>query len=186
MSLRSFRLAATALALVVSATAADAQTFSGTTVGGPRWNRPVAGNPPTTLSGIGTDVAYSVIRFRVTASGAYDFRSTSLAPSSWDNFLFLYSGSFNAATPLVNAIIGNDDFPDIGIAGFNGVALTEGLDYFAVTTGFANTHQGSYELSISGRGVAFLPDAQVPEPASIALLLVGATGLGIVAHRRRA
>jgi len=181
----SLRAAAAVFALLAASSTADAQTFAGTTVGGPTWNRPVQGNPPSSLSGIGSNVAYDVIGFRVTMSGAYDLLSTALAPTNWDNFLHLYAGSFNATSPFVNVIIGNDDFPSFGLAGFNGLALTAGVDYFAVTSGFDNSNAGTYELSISGPGTAFTPGASVPEPASMALLLVGGVALFVPARRRR-
>lgn len=180
------RLAASALAVTLLAGSAHAQTFSGSTVGGPTWNRPLGGNPPTgSLSAVGTNVAYDVFQFRVTLTGAYDFRSTAIAPSGWDNYLFLYAGAFNATSPFDNVIIGNDDFGSIGISGFDAVALTAGQDYFAVTTGFGNSDAGSYELSIRGNGVASAPSASVPEPASMALMLLGLGVMGVAQRRRR-
>ena len=66
--------------------------------------------------------------------------------------LFLYADAFNPSSPLANAVIGNDDFPSIGLSGFNNVSLTAGRTYYLVTTGFANTDFGAYTSQISGPG----------------------------------
>ena len=50
-------------------------TYTGTTVGGPTFNRPLANgnNAPTSLSAVGTAVAYDVVSFSVATSGTYSF-----------------------------------------------------------------------------------------------------------------
>lgn len=67
--------------LVLGATSvfADTVTFTGTTAGGPTWNRPVANgnNPPAPPpSGVGTAVRYSVTQITVGTTGTYTFQST--------------------------------------------------------------------------------------------------------------
>ena len=152
--------------------------YNGTTVGGPTFNRPLANgnNAPTALSAVGTAVSYDVITFSIATSGAYTFLSLSVTPANWDNYTFLYSGSFNPASPLSNVLIGNDDNPTIGRSGFT-YNLVAGSTYSFVTTGFSNTDAGSFSNSIT--------QAAVPEPSSWALLSLGAAGAGVVALRRR-
>lgn len=148
-------------------------TYNGTTVGGPIFNRPNAnGNSaPTALSATGTAVAYDVVLFSVSATGTYSFLST----ANYDNFLVLYQGTFNAASPLSGALIANDDFPTIGRSGFN-YSLTTGTTYSLVTTGFANTSTGTFTNTIS---------AAVPEPSTWGMLGLGTAGAGVLALRRR-
>ena len=153
---------------------AHAVVLFGTTVGGPTWNRPLAGTPPAGLSGVGTATPYSVIQFAVETSGTYTFLDTATSPANWDNFTFLYINSFSAAAPLTNVRIGNDDFPTIGLSGFN-FALTANTNYFFVTTGFANTDSGTYRLSIT---------QAVPEPATYALMALGMVGFALTRLRR--
>jgi hypothetical protein len=173
MKLSSLALAVASLAAAGAAQAAT-YNFDGDTTGGPTYNRALAGDPPTGLSAVGTDVAYSTFAFSVDTAGSYDFLSTA---AGWDNFTFLYSGSFNPADALSNAIVGNDDLVTIGISGFS-TALATGTTYIYVTTGFSNTDQGLFSNSITGPGTV----AAVPEPESYALM---ALGLGAIALGRR-
>lgn len=129
---------------------AEAVTYIGNTTGQSTWNRPLSGNPPTNLSGVGTATPYESQPFYVTADGAYDFLSTATDPASWDNYTFLYANNFDPNSQFTNVIIGNDDFPGVGLSGFNGVALTANTQYFFVTTGFGNGDFGEYTGSISG------------------------------------
>lgn len=148
-------------------------TYSGTTTGAPTWNRPVAngGNPPTNLSGIGTATPYDVFSFSVDTSSSYVFNST----SPYDNYGFLYQGSFNPATPLANVIIGDDDGAGNGDYRFT-TNLTTGTNYFLVSTGFSNTQFGAFTTTIDGVGnVNPTSTTSVPEPFTIVGTLVGGT-----------
>ncbi len=180
------KLAFALLALSSLAAFGATLNYSGTSVGGPTWNRPFAGAPPADLSGVGTAVRYDVVAFWVDLDGSYTFQSTSVNPSGWDNYSFLYVTSFNPAAPLTNVIVGNDDNPGIGLSGFsaNLAALTQ---YYFITTGFSNEDAGSYDLAIAGEGniAAGELNAQVPEPSTWALAGLGLTALGFLSRRRK-
>ncbi len=155
--------------------AVNGLSYSGTTVGGPTFNRPVAGSPPMTLSLVGTAVSYDFVQFSIATAGVYNFLSLSVSPAGWDNFTFLYQNSFNPASPLTNVLIGNDDFPTIGRSGFS-YNLSPGVNYIFVTTGFSNTDAGTFNNSVTA----------VPEPSTYAMMLgAGLTGMLVWGKRRR-
>lgn len=174
------------LTVAIFPTAPSAQaatfTYTGTTIGGPVFNRPVANfsSPPTAVAGPGgAMVSYSTFNFNVTAPDSYDFQST----ASFDNFTVLYQNSFNPADSVANAIIANDDNPTIGLSGFK-TALNPGINYFLVTTGFSNPDAGTFSNEIRGTGNV-LPSsiAAVPEPATI-LGSLAAFGYGVYSKRK--
>jgi hypothetical protein len=95
-----------------------------------------------------------------------------LATGGWDNFLVLYQGPFNAASPMTNAIAANDDFGFIGQSRIV-QALTAGTTYRVVTTGFWNFSNGAFSNTIS---------TPTPEPSTWLMLAAGAA---MVLLRRR-
>jgi len=162
-------------ALPVSTVSADTITYTGTTTGGPTWNRPVAngGSAPVSLSGLATAVPYSVQSFTVSMAGLYSLQSTAVPSSGWDNYTFLYLNGFNPASPLTNILIGNDDNLTIGLSGFS-LNLLAGTTYFFVTTGVTNGSFGSFSNTFSGPGTITLNGPSVPEsgPGMIAFGLI--------------
>ncbi len=160
----------------VSPAIAGTITNSGTTVGQPTWNRPVANGdlPPFLTSFVGTNVSFNVQDFTVSTSGSYNFLSETVEPKNWDNFLVLYQNSFNPTSPLTNAVIANDDFPTVGLAGFKNVSLNSGTNYFLVTTGFKNGDAGSFVNSITSA-------TAIPTPA----LLPGLFAFGVSVWKKR-
>lgn len=168
--------------LFSSAAFADVVVVNGDTTGGPTWNRTLAGEPPTLLSLVGTDVAYEVTPFTVSLDGSYSFTSV----AGYDNFLHLYQGAFDPTNQFAGVLIANDDFPDIGISGFD-FALQSGVSYFAVASGFENSDFGAYTLTISGPGDITLGGGGgvVPEPQSWVMLIAGFGLVGAAARRRR-
>ncbi len=180
------KLVTLALALsaaVASPASAAVIVITGTTAGAPTYNRPIAGIPPTALSGVGTAVPYAVNPFTVSVSGGYNFFNS----TAYDSYLGIHSGSFNPANSLQNAIGYSDDFGGTLNGGFTSLSLLAGVSYFAVSSGFSNSDFGAYSLNINGPGtITSGVVAAVPEPATWAMLLFGFAGIGAAMRRRRA
>ncbi|MBE9114722.1 PEP-CTERM sorting domain-containing protein [Lusitaniella coriacea LEGE 07157] len=157
-------------------------SYSDTNVGGPTWQRPVGSGP--NLSGIGSNVNYHLQSFFVDTTGSYDFFSS----QSYDGYLHLYESSFDPLDQLTNLVVGDDDFTGgIGTSGFDDISLTAGLQYFLVTSAFANGRTGTFTNTITGEGDITLGDVtSVPEPASVlGLLAIGAMGAGSALKRNK-
>jgi hypothetical protein len=173
---RSALAIAAALTLAAGAAQADNTfTWEGDLTGAPTWDRPFS--TFSGISSIGSGVGYQALEFAVTASGAYDFLSTT---DGWDNFTFLYSPAFDPAQPLVNGLIGNDDRGGLTTSGFI-VELTAGVNYIFVTTAFAPSDFGAFTNTITGPGTVNV----VPEPGTYVLMALGLAGIGAWVRRRR-
>lgn len=118
---------------------------------GPEWMRPyfIGG-----VSGLGP-CFYRVLEFQVETSGLYTFNST---VSNGSAFTFLYSGAFDASTPLANLFdygLGNGNAPN---GAPNGTSLIEALlfegetYYFVVSQWDRFTLGQSYTSTITGPG----------------------------------
>ena len=158
--------------------ATDIVDFTGTTTGGPTFNRPL--EDLSAASVIGTAVAYDVFNFSVTENGTYTFLITAI----FDSFALLYEDSFNPASPLTNALAGNDDLLGLTTSGF-AHDLTVGTNYVFVSTGFGNLDFGAFSDTVGGPGalVAASPHP-VPEPHTGFLLGLGLVAVGLVRRRR--
>ena len=110
----------------------------------PTFNRPNEGSPPTTLSGVGTDVYYDLIPIVISSAGLMDISTN----STWDNFLILYStGGFSPASPLTNALVANDDLVSSS-AGFTYNFTSPGT-YYLVICSFKNGVTGTHSVTVT-------------------------------------
>ncbi len=152
-----------AAVLACSTTHAATVFLSGDTTGALIFQRPV--EDLSALSAIGTAAHYISFSFTALTSGAYTFTTSGV----FDTFVLLYGAPFDPATPLLYALIANDDLSG---AAFNVSGLSFGLQagrpYTYVVTGFDNSEFGAYTTTIESPSVAV-----IPEPASWALLAVG-------------
>jgi len=133
------------------------------TVSSPTFNRPVTGNPPTSLSGSGTAAYYRPISFSVSTSGVYSIAMS----GSLDGFYALYQTSFTPASPLANVLQAVDDVNGLNPAIYR--SLSAGTQYILVATTFNSGITGPFTDTITGFGVinagcfmrrAWLPDVR--------------------------
>lgn len=200
------RTAITSATLLVAVAGASAQNaiWMGNTTGGPTMQRPLSF---TGVSGVATATPYEVTEFYVNADGQYIFEADyrNATGASWDGYILVYANAFNAATPLVNLIAGDDDWlgafsvlpnppttsglqgslialgqsTNFGGAG-TGLNLSTGIQYYAVVLGFSNTSFGEYTAGIGG-GPGGVKLGIVPAPGALVMLALG----GLAAARRR-
>ncbi len=114
---------------------------------GATYNRVNAGTPPTALSTTATAAYYTGNTFTITADGDYAVTSVCVAPTTWDNFITLYKGTFSASSPLTNAIAATDG-TSTSSASLSPIHLTPGT-YTVVTTGSTNSGYGSYTVTVA-------------------------------------
>ncbi|MCW5938323.1 MAG: PEP-CTERM sorting domain-containing protein [Fimbriimonadaceae bacterium] len=177
------------LALIVASTASFAQlgaNWTGSlTVTDPTYNRTFQDG--SGLSGIGSSVFYDVQLFWVTGTGQYTYE---IVGDDEDTFAFIYT-NFNPATPLAGFVGGGDDWLDFktskigeGQGTPTNLVLTANVQYYAITTSFANGETFNYrnEIRPLQGTVGDVKLGVVPEPGT--MLALGA-GLAAVAARRR-
>lgn len=189
----TLKLALGAVALAAAHFAAAAPVnFSGSlSSSDPTYNRVLAGTPPTALSLIGTAVRYDTYQFFVDLAGSY--RMETLFAAFNDTFLTLYLGaSFNAATPLVNALSANDDIGTGNLLSRINLNLLANTNYLLVATSFNNADRGAYNGIIAANtgnagnvftGTVSMP---VPAPATLALVPLALAALALTRRRRPA
>lgn len=168
-----------AFALLAGSAVADVEVYNGDTTGGSTFNRALAGNPPTGLSGVGTAVRYEVVPMYVDIGASVLFDITA-AGDGFDTFMHLYGpGGFNPGSALSNVIIGDDD-AGTGSNSLFTTNLSGATQYYVVVSGFDNADFGTYTLQMSSSS-ANITIGNVPAPGALAMLGVA----GLVARRRR-
>jgi hypothetical protein len=173
-------LALTGITLLLAAPGANAQVVNGALAAtDPVFNRTLAGNPPSNLSGVGTSVFFDSYTFTVSVTGLYTIALT----STFDNFLSLYSPSFNSAAPLTNVVESSDD-----VNGTNAQIvrnLTGGTTFIAVATSFSNGATGAYTLTFTGPSAVTIGGAAAAAPEPGTLAFMGFAFLSAAAVRAR-
>ena len=168
------------LGLCLSMNAAHSLTLTFIGLNSGTFVRPNEGTPPTTV-GTGA-VPFDSLTFTVNTSGIYTLLSQT--DPTRDNYTFLYANNFDPQNPLLNVVLGNDDYLGIvGISGFT-TSLVAGTTYTFVSTVIDSTVPttfGDWTTTIKGVGTAI----PVPEAGSSALMAIGLAAVLLVSQGRR-
>ena len=123
------------------------------TTSDPKFHRPNAGAPPTTLSEFGTDVYYDVLTINITTTPGIVIFACSSSSANFDSFGLLYGpGGFDPANPLSNVLVGDDDSgPGVNF-GITYNFTVPGV-YYLVVCPFKNTSTGPYTITRTEGGV---------------------------------
>ena len=133
---------------------------------------------------------YRYDAFGFTASQAGNYQITTQAPT-YDGYLFLYAGSFDAKNPSLNLLSSSDDGTSFTNSALT-ASLKAGINYYAVNTTYSvfssnevfYPNAAGFTTKISGPGT-ITALAAVPEPETYAMLLAGLGLMGYVAKRRK-
>lgn len=125
----------------------------------PNWN-PLPGRPfdddGSCCWGISVNPPYQQVGFQVTVSGTYGLNQTQ---SVYDGVVYIYTDPFDlSVNPPTTFIAGNDDDPNLG-SGFSeitGMTLTQGVNYYLISTGYGTSDFGNYTTTFSGPGSLLL------------------------------
>ncbi|MEZ4909256.1 MAG: hypothetical protein R2774_00175 [Saprospiraceae bacterium] len=110
-----------------------------------------------------SNVHYDVFPFQVSVTGSYTFNANG---SLGDTYAYIYSGSFDPASPCTNVIASNDDGAG-DLDPLITVNLTAGVQYYYVFTDYFTTPTGTYNVTITttsgGQVLAVTNAADAPE-----------------------
>ncbi|MFK7907183.1 MAG: hypothetical protein AB8B69_18750, partial [Chitinophagales bacterium] len=114
--------------------------YSGTLIGRPLWDRPIAG----TQDLAGEDVRFDIFSFKVPVDDDYSF---DVDFDGFNGYLHLYDGSFDPTAPFTDLIAGDDG---VGMSASIDADLEEGETYYLVISGNTATDVGTFSIAISG------------------------------------
>ena len=161
------------IALSATAASADTFTYSSGLFGG--FDRPNAGVPPTSLSGI--IVPFNAQMFTVSIDGTYNFALTAVF-NDFVPVLVLYQNSFDPSAPLSNALV--------AIGPPFSFDLSAGTTYIIVPTRATGGTNGVFQGTISGPGeITPVGGVVVPEPTTMFLLATGLAGVAVKIRKNK-
>jgi hypothetical protein len=187
-TVRSWVTLGTMLGLSQVAFAVDVPFSGALSATDPTFNRTLVGNPPTSLSGVGTAVSYDLLPFYVTLNDTYlaETLSATLSPGTADDtFIAIYQTAFNPLSPLTNVVIADDD-TGVGNLSLATKALTAGTQYYLVVTSFSNGAFGNYTGHLdSTTGLGQVVLGAVPELPTSAMMLLSLGMAGALLRTRQ-